>query len=128
MLGSEAPFYSTSSANPGTAPGQAMAELDGLHLLDLPWLVQLDHPSVMVYPRRTGGGAHQLDLDRLYALGIDAFRVAREIAKKPEAAFQLDGVTGKLAISFGQGASRFERLHPAVVYQGGAYRAATAGR
>jgi outer membrane PBP1 activator LpoA protein len=128
MLGAELPFYSTSSANPGISPGQAMAELDGLRLLDVPWLVQADNAAVMPYPRRTGGATLQLDLDRLYALGIDAFRVARELAKKPDAPVRLDGVTGRLLISFGQGPSRFERQQPSVVYQGGAYKAASAGR
>jgi outer membrane PBP1 activator LpoA protein len=128
MVGGEIPYYSASSGNPGQAPGQTVPELDGLRLLDLPWLVQPDHPAVMGYPRRSAGLPLQLDLDRLYALGIDAFRVARELARKPDAPFRVDGVTGRLAISFGQGLSRFERQQPAVVYQGGTYKAAPAAR
>jgi outer membrane PBP1 activator LpoA protein len=120
ILGPELTFYSTSSGNPGTAPGAAMAELDGLRLLDLPWVVQTDHPAVMVYPRRNGPGP--LDLDRLYALGIDAFRVAREVARQPGASFAMDGVTGRLSIGFGPDATSFERQQPTAVYGGGAYK------
>lgn len=113
-------LYSTSAGNPGVAPGGAVAELDGLRLLDLPWLVQTDHPAVMVYPRRNGGGP--LDLDRLYALGIDAFRVAREVARQPGQSFRLDGVTGRLTIGFAPGGASFERQQPSAVYLGGAYK------
>ena len=120
MVGADIPFYGTSSSNPGTAPGMAMPELDGLRLLDLPWLVQADHPAVMVYPRRTGAGP--LDLDRLYALGIDAYRVAREVALQPGASFTMDGVTGRLTIAFTPGAAHFERQQPSAVYQSGAYK------
>jgi outer membrane PBP1 activator LpoA protein len=119
IVGPELPVYGTSSSN----PGMPMAELDGLHLLDLPWLVQPDHPAVMSYPRRTASGPPQLDLDRLYALGIDAYRVARQIAGKPQAPFRIDGVTGRLLISFGQGLARFERQQPAVILQGATFKA-----
>jgi outer membrane PBP1 activator LpoA protein len=121
MVDADLPVYGTSSSNPGIAPGAAMAELDGLRVLDLPWVLQADHPAVMVYPRRLGAGP--LDLDRLYALGIDAYRVAREVALRPGgAAFTLDGVTGRLTIAFTPGAARFERQQPSAVYQGGAYK------
>ena len=120
-LGNELPFYATSSGNPGVEPGQALAELDGVHVLDMPWQVQPDHPAVMVYPRWTGT-RRTLDMDRLYALGIDAFRVAREIGLQPDANFEMDGVTGRLRVSFGKGAARFERQQPTTVYMGGAFK------
>jgi outer membrane PBP1 activator LpoA protein len=128
-LGTALPCYGTSSVNPGTRPGQALAELDGVRVLDLPWEVQPDHGAVMVYPRWSGAGAGgALDLDRLYALGIDAFRVAREIALTPAGRFELDGVTGRLSISFGLGPASFERIEPAVVYRAGAFTPVERGR
>ncbi|MFB9241446.1 penicillin-binding protein activator [Massilia antarctica] len=120
-LGSNVPAYGTSSVNPGTEPGTALAELDGVRLLDLPWEVQPDHPAVMVYPR-WNASRRTLDLDRLYALGIDAFRVAREISLHPGASFTMDGVTGRLSVSFGDGPARFERVQPTAVYQGGTFK------
>ena len=91
-----------------------------MRLLDLPWHVHADHAAVMLYPRPLTRGS--LDMERLYALGIDAYRIAREIARKPVSSFRLDGVTGRLDVSFGKGAARFERLEPTVVYQGGTYK------
>ena len=126
-VGTDLPCYGTSSVNPGTAPGVAMTNLDGLRLLDLPWEVQPAHQAVMVYPR-WNSAARTLDMDRLYALGIDAFRVAREIALRPGADFQLDGVTGQLSVSFGRGPARFERVQPAAVYEGGVFTAVPGGR
>jgi outer membrane PBP1 activator LpoA protein len=118
-LGTAIPCYGASSVNPGRAPGAAVAELDGVRLLDLPWQVQPDHPAVMVYPRPLANG-QSLDMDRLYALGIDAFRVAREIALHPGAPFRLDGVTGRLAVD--PAVSTFERREAATVYQDGAFQ------
>ncbi len=125
VLGPTLPLYGTSSVNPGRTPVGTLAELDGLRLLDLPWQIQPDHPAVMVYPhpaQPTGS----MDMDRLYALGIDAFRVARELALHPVGNFQMDGVTGRLTVSFGSGAASFERLEPVTTYQGGAYVAVPA--
>jgi outer membrane PBP1 activator LpoA protein len=119
-VGTDLPCYGTSSVNPGAEPGAAIADLDGMRLLDLPWEVQPEHQAVMVYPRWNGSG-RTLDIDRLYALGIDAFRVAREITLHPGADFRLDGVTGQLSVSFGNGPARFERAQPAAVYQGGVF-------
>jgi outer membrane PBP1 activator LpoA protein len=63
--------------------------------MDMPWLLQPDHPAVMIYQRRELQA--DLDLERLYALGIDAFRIALVLlAGKAEAA--LDGVTGRLTL------------------------------
>ena len=119
-LGSDLPCYGASSVNPGSEPGVVMTDLDGMRLLDLPWEVQPAHQAVMVYPRWIAAG-RTLDMDRLYALGIDAFRVAREIALRPGADFQLDGVTGQLSVSFGNGPARFQRVEPAAVYQNGVF-------
>ncbi len=122
ILGNTLPGYGTSSINPGSEPGMAMAELDGMNMLDMPWQVNPDHPAVMVYPRWSGA-RRSLDFDRLYALGIDAFRVAREITLRPGAPFQLDGVTGKLNVAIGSGPARFERVQPVMLYQGGVFKA-----
>lgn len=116
-LANPLPCYGTSSVNPGVGPGIDAPELNGVRLVDLPWEIQPDHPAVMVYPRPVADGL-PLDLDRLYALGIDAFRVAREISLQPGAEFTLDGVTGKLKI----GAGTFQRVEAAAVYLDGAYQ------
>lgn len=117
----DVPLYGTSSLNPGKTSMLTGPELDGVRLLDLPWQLQRDHPAVMVYPQLLPTEQRQptADMQRLYALGIDAYRVAREIALHPASRFQLDGVTGRLQISFGQGEARFERQALPAVYKNG---------
>ena len=114
---SNLPIYGTSALNPGSSTSFASQDLDGVRLLDLPWKIQRDHPAVMVYPQPLQAGS--ADMERLYALGIDAYRVAREIGRHPSGRFHLDGVTGKLTIDFGKGASSFERIEPAAIYKNG---------
>ena len=74
----------------------------------------------MVYPQTAGRDA---DMERLYALGIDAFRIAHEIARnaqrKQSADFKLDGVTGRLKVRFGDGPALFERRALPAVYKNG---------
>jgi hypothetical protein len=111
------PVYGTSALNPGATMAFAGPELDGVRLLDLPWQVQRDHPAVMVYPHPVQAGT--ADMERLYALGIDAYRVAREISRHPVGRFHIDGVTGRLTVDFGQGTSSFERIEQPAIYKNG---------
>ena len=116
-IGTSLPTYAVSAANPGRTPGAAWPELDGVRVLDLPWTVQPDHPQVMLYPRPLD--ADTLDMQRLYALGIDAFRVAREVARQPDSSFELDGVTGRLSVRANNGAYALRRQEAAAVYRDG---------
>jgi outer membrane PBP1 activator LpoA protein len=95
--------------------------MDGAHLLDIPWQLDADHPAVMVYPRLVvdADKKRSADIERLYALGIDAYRVAREIAMGNDN-FELDGVTGKLSVRFDRTGTHFERIADRAVYRDGA--------
>ncbi|MES2535345.1 MAG: penicillin-binding protein activator [Pseudomonadota bacterium] len=124
-IGNEMPLFGTSQLNPLAQSDWAIAErdpiLDGVRLVDLPWQLQRDHAAVMIYPRPVAGAGDKrsADLERLYALGIDAYRVAREIAmKRPQ--IEIDGVTGKLVIEFGNGPAHFDRIESPAIYQNGA--------
>jgi outer membrane PBP1 activator LpoA protein len=66
---------------------------------DLPWLLEPDHAAVMIYPRPEYGS--DIDLARLYALGIDAFRVGQELLAG-RTNIVLDGVTGDLRLASNQ--------------------------
>ncbi len=92
----ELPVYSTSQLNamiPGALAGSS--ELEGVRLLDMPWQLLPDHVAVMSYPRQNSLG--HLDFQRPYALGIDAFRLSRELIGR-NSRFELDGVTGWLRV------------------------------
>lgn len=106
-------LYGTSALNNGTA----QPALNGLRLLDLPWSLQPDHAAVMSYPHPAS--AIGPDLERLYALGIDAYRVARAISRQSDGVIRLDGVTGQLRVDFGHGPARFERQEAAAEFRNG---------
>ena len=118
-IGTSLPTYGVSAANPGRSASSAggWPELDGVRMLDLPWTIQPEHPQVMVYPRPVD--ADTLDMQRLYALGIDAFRVAREVAQHPGSGFELDGVTGRMSVRMNNGAYAVKRQEAAAVYRDG---------
>ena len=115
------PCYGGGAAHPGRTLEPGAAPLDGLRLLDLPWMVRPDHPAVMVYPRPLNT-EQSLDMDRLYALGIDAFRIARELALHGGAPFGLDGVTGRLDVGAGPGGQlTLQRREAAVIVRNGVF-------
>jgi hypothetical protein len=127
-LGTSLPTYGTASVNPGRDPGVSAPELAGVRILDLPWTVQPDHPAVSVYPRWTAA-SDGFDMQRLYALGIDAFRIARELGQRPNGAFEIDGVTGRLSVDMGNPNSSFRRVETGVVYRdAGVFETAAFGR
>ena len=94
-LGNSLALYATSQVNVGTSP-LGGRELDRVRFVDMPWLLQGDHAAVMVYPRPPFGAV--FEFERLYALGIDAFRIALELLRhNPDA--ELDGVTGRIRLT-----------------------------
>jgi hypothetical protein len=90
-------------------------DLEGLAFVDMPWLLEPDHPAVMVYPRPAT--PYSAELERLYALGIDAYRVAAEWTKGGSR-FELDGVTGWLRVDPALG-GRVERSPVMAVFANG---------
>ncbi|MET0964364.1 MAG: penicillin-binding protein activator [Noviherbaspirillum sp.] len=114
-IGSDLPMYGTSQLNPYTQQGWTGAErrtdMDGVRFIDLPWLLR---PEDGGYARPAVGA----DMERLYALGIDAYQVAREVAAG-RGLFDVDGTTGRLKVSMGAGPARFERVASPAVYQDG---------
>ena len=105
--------YGTSQLNPGQRLASAFVELDGVRFVDMPWMLQPDHPAVMVYARPDPRQSD--DLERLYALGIDAYRVAQEVlAGKRD--IEVDGVTGRLTLESG---GQFRRSLPVALISGG---------
>jgi uncharacterized protein len=123
-VGTEVPMVGTSQLNPLAFEDWQLSEgvpdMDGARLIDMPWELQADHAAVMSYPRMTVAPDQRrnVDLDRLYALGIDAYRIAHELAGNNRD-FELDGVTGRLRIHFSSVGTRFEREQQTALYQEG---------
>ncbi len=99
-LGRNAQIIATSQVFAGAPKGETQKahDLNGMRFVDMPWLHQPDHAATMVFPRPEG--QLSADLERLYALGIDAFRIAGELAQA-RTDFVVDGVTGNLSVQPG---------------------------
>lgn len=95
FLAPETPVYATSQIFTGSGNFLLNSDLNGIQFVDMPWLLQPDHPAVMAY--RHGSTARSADMERLYALGIDAFRLmANLLLPQPVDAISIDGVTGNI--------------------------------
>jgi hypothetical protein len=89
------PVYATSSVHAGDQGPLAGFDLAGVNFVDMPWLLEPNHAAVMIYPRPKQRGP--VDLERLYALGIDAWRIAQLLLAGARD-IRLDGVTGQLTL------------------------------
>lgn len=120
LIPREAQIFGTSllyAGDPRASPEAATLahDLDGVRFTEMPWLLQPDHPAVMIYPQPSP--PLTTELSRLYALGIDAYRIA--IAwMKGERRFDIDGVTGRLRIDRTQ-SLRVERTPLIAIYREG---------
>jgi uncharacterized protein len=93
-LGPRVVVYGNSLISSGGEATQVrLPELDGVRLLEMPWQIEPDNAAVMAYDRAPPG--FNLEMQRLYALGIDGFRAARRLLEARDA-FEIDGVTGRL--------------------------------
>lgn len=90
----EATTYAGSQVNDRATP-DILRDLDGLLFAEIPWRADPTGGSYASLPRPGYGSA---TLDRLYALGIDAYRVAQAFAKGPPATLAFDGATGHVTL------------------------------
>jgi outer membrane PBP1 activator LpoA protein len=92
------PVYATSQVFAGNTRTLTNYDLSDVRFVDMPWMLQPDHPAVMIYPRSTTPLAP--DFERLYALGIDSYRLLQVIFRHSESrSLPLDGVTGKITLT-----------------------------
>lgn len=97
-LDSSVPTYATSQVYGGMRRATSNFDLDGVRFLDIPWILQPQHPAVMIYPRPAT--EESLELERFYALGIDAARLATLLASRARLdSTILDGVTGQISLN-----------------------------
>ena len=92
------PVFSTSLTIDPRADAVDNLDLESVRFMEMPWFVQPDHPAVMVYSKP--GEPMPIDYERLYALGIDAWRLAQLVIStdKPKGIPPLDGVTGRITL------------------------------
>ena len=95
-INSAIPVYATSQVFSGNTNTLTNYDLADVRFFDMPWMLQPDHPAVMIYPRAVP--AMTPDMERLYALGIDSYRLLQVLFEhNPANVLPLDGVTGKIS-------------------------------
>jgi outer membrane PBP1 activator LpoA protein len=71
-------------------------DLENVRYIEVPWLAEPDNPAFAGVPR---ADYDDPVLERLYALGIDAFALAQMLAEPtPPDRIELDGATGHLSL------------------------------
>ena len=122
-------IFGTSLLNPGgggaTPAATALAhDLDGVRFVDMPFLLRAD--AAMGAGGPLPPTPLSSELARLYALGVDAYQVARRWSAG-ETRFTIEGMTGRLRIDRGLG-PRVERTPAAAIYRNGTIEREEIGR
>ncbi len=106
------PVFATAQSFDPRADAVENLDLDSVKYPEIPWFVERDHTAVMTYARPPT--PLPAEYERLYALGIDAWRImfalvsrapqtdaaTRSNAKQPFA--PIDGVTGRISLDGNQ--------------------------
>jgi outer membrane PBP1 activator LpoA protein len=102
----------------GTSPETAALahDLDGIRFVDMPWLLPTGGTPPAGWP--VPAAPLSRDLGRLFALGVDAYRVAIRWGAG-ETRFELEGMTGRLRVDRSAG-PRVERTPAVAIYRNGA--------
>ena len=100
------PTYTSNQVNENLSR-EARFDLDDVRFVDIPWLVDPDGAAYAGLKRPDYPNA---TLDRLYALGIDAFRVAQAFVDGAPERLDFDGATGRLSLDSSRQFTREGRL------------------
>lgn len=111
----EVPVYATSHLFSGSMNAAQYRDLDGIRFCETPWLLDATDPLRQQVNNQwpQAGGS----LGRLYAMGVDAFRLAPRLGQlKALPDSRVDGLSGSLSLNAGQ---RVERQLPWAEIRGG---------
>ncbi len=104
--------YSTSQLFAGNRNTLTNFDFSDIKFVDMPWLMQPELPAVAAYPRPSR--PLSTDNERLYALGIDAYRLIR-LLQSGKNQLPLAGVTGRISLA---GHNFWREALPSVFVQG----------
>lgn len=94
-LDAAAPTYGVSQLYDGTGKSLGNLDMIAVRFVDMPWMLEADNPdyaSLRVAAAEFKGA----DLQRLFALGVDAYRLLPRLQDKLTGKVLLEGVTGRL--------------------------------
>jgi outer membrane PBP1 activator LpoA protein len=113
------PSYTSSEVNE-RQPADVLRDLDNIRFVEIPWLANAD---VGASPDAKRAEYPNPALERLYALGMDAFRVAQVFAAGKPSQLEFDGATGHLSL---EATRQFVREGKLMQFRGGRVVAAGA--
>lgn len=94
-LGNDLSVYGTSQMDASRLGRTALVDLTGIRYVDMPWVGMPDTDGYDLYNRTR---ANSNDLERLFAFGVDAWRIAAQLISNPKDEQPINGVTGVLTI------------------------------
>ena len=90
------PVYAASQIGDGLQPAM-LRDLEGVRYVEIPWLAD---PAAAAFARLPRGDSGDPVLERLYALGLDAFALGELLANAvPPQRVEFDGATGHLSLT-----------------------------
>jgi outer membrane PBP1 activator LpoA protein len=90
------PVYAASQIGDGLQPAM-LRDLEGVRYVEIPWLAD---PTAAAFARLPRGDSGDPVLERLYALGLDAFALGELLANAvPPQRIEFDGATGHLSLT-----------------------------
>jgi outer membrane PBP1 activator LpoA protein len=94
----DVPVYSTSHVFSGVIDANKDNDLNGINFVDIPWILDINHEvSLIQQSLNRNWDQNSSTFRRLYALGIDAYRLIPELGKLSlHDANHFQGVTGEL--------------------------------
>lgn len=96
FVGNERPVYATSQINPGHLSRTAIVDMSGIRYLDIPWIL---YPANADYAALNRIRSKSNDVERLFALGVDAWQLAVLLGHHEKVDF--DGLSGHIRLGSG---------------------------
>lgn len=92
------PMYATSHIYSGTRSKSVNMDLNGLKIVDIPWVIEPQHETSLIQEGLNRNWNQQnSSLRRLYAFGIDTFKLINELGKMSTSeTYSIQGETGYL--------------------------------
>jgi outer membrane PBP1 activator LpoA protein len=100
------PTYTSNQVNDRQSV-EVSRDLDDVLFVDIPWIVA---PDAALFAGMKRPDYRNATLERLYALGIDAFRVAQGLSEGALERLDIDGATGRLSLDHARQIVREGRL------------------
>ena len=101
------PVYASSQIADGLQPSM-LRDLEGVRYVEIPWLAD---PSAATFVRLPRADSSDPVLERLYALGLDAFALGELLANAvPPQRIEFEGATGHLSLTLSRSFAREGRV------------------